>query len=136
MDSASSGSFKYRYNSEVSPSRLALPCSSNFTHNPEQRVVELVHHPLLQRNDGVIRNMDIFRTNLCATFRYVAQSDAQLILQQLRSGNAVHRMHFQSRHAHKKSWPAKLLVLIVISQHMANILAKKTLNALAKFLNP
>src|SRR5712675_1962512 len=83
--------------------------------NPNQRIVKFVHHPLLQRNNGVIRNVNIFRADLRATFRDVAKPDAQLILQQLRPRNAIHRMHFQSRHAHKKSRSAKLLVLVMVS---------------------
>src|ERR1700732_391499 len=152
IDSASSGSFKYPTNSAFaiasgipdfemvfsftsmgppwsSTTRkfchpaLTLPRSSNLTHNPNQRIVKLVYHPLLQGNDRVIRNMDILRADLRAAFRYVAKSDAQLILQQLRPRDAIHRVHIQPCHAHKKPRPAKLLVLVMISQNVAHVLA-------------
>src|SRR5688572_16058770 len=45
-------------------------------------------------------------------------------------------MHLQSGDAHEESWSAELLLFVVIAQDMANILAKKTLDALAEFLHP
>src|SRR5712692_10164834 len=44
-------------------------------------------------------------------------------------------MHFQSRDAHKKAWAPELFLLFVIAQHVANVLAEKTLDALAKLLH-
>src|SRR5258707_1347355 len=145
IDSASSGSFTYRYNSAFAIAsgipdfemvfsfrsrpirapceRLRLRRSSDFADNPHQRIVELVHYAFLQRNDRVVRNVDVLRTNLRATFRDVAKPDAQLILQQLRPRDAVHRVHIQPGHAHKKSRPAELLVFVMVSQDVAHVLA-------------
>src|SRR6266566_9427622 len=44
-------------------------------------------------------------------------------------------MHLQASGAHKKAWPPKGFVLGVVAQHVTNVLAKKTFDALAKFLH-
>src|SRR5437763_1712440 len=44
-------------------------------------------------------------------------------------------MHLQTRDAHKEAWPSELLLLIVIAQHVTNVLAQKTFDALAKLLH-
>src|SRR4051794_30789702 len=37
-----------------------------------ERIVKLVHHAFLERNDGVVRDVYIFRTNVGAALRDVA----------------------------------------------------------------
>src|SRR5260370_33998110 len=44
-------------------------------------------------------------------------------------------MHLETRDAHKETGTAKLLLFVVIAQHMTNVLAKKTLYAFAKLLH-
>src|SRR5438046_10487970 len=44
-------------------------------------------------------------------------------------------MHFQTRDAHKEAWASELLYLLVIAQHVANVLTEKAFNALAKLLH-
>src|ERR1700738_2098474 len=44
--------------------------------NPSERIVEIVHPPLFQRDDPIVRNLNVLRANLCATFRDVAVADA------------------------------------------------------------
>ena len=43
-------------------------------------------------------------------------------------------MHLQSGNAHKEARAAKLFSLVVITKNVTDVLAKKTLNALAKLL--
>src|SRR6266480_6515662 len=45
-------------------------------------------------------------------------------------------MHLQSSHSHKKARSSKLLVLIVLAQHVTNVLAEEAFNAFAEFLYP
>src|SRR5262245_29126244 len=45
-------------------------------------------------------------------------------------------MHLQTSDAHKETWAAKLFLLVMISQHVTDVLTKKTLNALSKLLYP
>src|ERR1700738_3500011 len=93
--------------------------ASNLPHDPNQRIIELVHNALLQWNDGIVGDVDVLRADLRATFRYIAKPDSQLILEQLRAREAIHRMHVQPGHAHKESRPAKLLIFVMISQDVA-----------------
>ena len=43
-------------------------------------------------------------------------------------------MHLESRHPHEKSRSRKLLLLIMIPKHVADILAEEAFNTLAKLL--
>src|SRR5882724_882772 len=45
-------------------------------------------------------------------------------------------MHFKPSHSDKETRPAELFVFIVLAQNVADVLAKKALNALAEFLHP
>src|SRR5271170_6316435 len=44
-------------------------------------------------------------------------------------------MHLKRSGAYEESWPTELLLLIVVAQDMADILAEEAFNALAKLLN-
>ncbi len=44
-------------------------------------------------------------------------------------------MHFQARNAHEEARPAELLLLVVIAQDVADVLAQEALDALAEFLH-
>ncbi len=116
------------------PPLLDFRRAANLANKHEQRIIELIHHSLLQRDDGIVGDMDIFRADFRAALSDVTKADAQLVLQHLRSRGTVERMHLQRGGAHEKPWPAKLFLLAVITQDVADVLAKETLNALAKFL--
>src|SRR5438128_461987 len=103
---------------------------------PTHRIVEVVNHSLLQRDDRVVRNVNILRANLGAAFGDIAESDAQIVLQQFSPRHAIERMHLQPGDANEETRAAELLLLLVIAQHVADVLAEETFNALAKLLNP
>src|SRR5205823_1914982 len=44
-------------------------------------------------------------------------------------------MHLQCGNVNQKTWPDELIVHLVIAQHVANVLAKKTFNAFSEFLH-
>ena len=48
----------------------------------------------------------------------------------------IERMHFQRGHKHQESRTNKGVIFVVIAQHMADILTKKTFDTFPKFLNP
>src|ERR1700733_2131728 len=116
------------------PSTLDFLRAANLADKHEQRIVELIHDPLLQRNDGVVGDMDIFGTDLSAALGDVTEADAQLFLQQTCAGGAVERMHLKRSGAYEEPRAAKLLLLAVVAQDEADILAEEALNALAKLL--
>src|ERR1700720_4123647 len=95
IDSASSGSFKYRYNSalaiaspipdlemvfsfrsmqppSVRPGFQLIRRSADLSCDPHQRIVITIDDALLQRNDGIVRDMDVLRTNFRAALRNIA----------------------------------------------------------------
>ena len=53
----------------------------NIRNKPAERIVELIHHALLQRNDRVVGDLDFFRTHLGAALGDVAVADAEIVLQ-------------------------------------------------------
>src|SRR5579872_7001223 len=115
--------------------RNAPSLAPDFPRDPNQRIVIPIHNALLQRNNRVVRNVNLFGTDFRAAFRDVAVSKPKLFFQQRHAIAIVERMHFQSRDANEKSRPAKLRLLIVVAQNVANVLAQETLDALPKFLN-
>ena len=44
-------------------------------------------------------------------------------------------MHFQRCDMNQETWPDEFVVHLVVAQHVANVLAKKTFNAFPEFLN-
>src|SRR6202030_2224715 len=157
IDSASPGSFKLRYSSalesasEIPPFEIDLSLSSmrspsragsglallapELAQEPSERVVEIVHDAFLQGDDRVIRDVDVLRAHFRAAFRDVAQADAELVLEEGSAGDAVERMHLQRRDAHEEARTAERVLLIVIAQDVADVLAEEALDAFAKLLH-
>src|SRR5207247_2385718 len=92
-------------------------------------------HTLLQGDDRVVRDRDVFRTNLCATFRDVAITDPLRLRELLDPVLCVQRMHFERCDVHEISGTNELLVQMMFSQDVAHVLTKETLDALSEFLN-
>src|SRR6266542_3568746 len=109
--------------------------AGQLSQKPTHRIVKVIHDSLFQGNDGVVGDVNVFGTDFGAAFGYVAESDAEFVFQQFSARQIVERMHFQAGDAHEEARAAELLNLLVIAQHMADILAKKALNALAKLLH-
>jgi hypothetical protein len=89
--------------------------SSDLSHQPQHRIIELIHYALFERNNGVIRDVDFFRANFRAALCDIAKPEAQLFFQQPDPRLAVKRMHFQASNPHEEPRSAKLLVLVVLS---------------------
>src|SRR6185503_18067389 len=95
----------------------------------------LVHHALLQRYYGVVGNGDPFRTNFRAALGDVAIADPMQILELLRAIDRVQRMHLERCRERDKSRPDEFVVLFMIAQHVADVLAEVALDAFPEFLN-
>jgi hypothetical protein len=48
--------------------------ASYLPHQPQHGIVKFIDHPLFQRDDCVVSNMNFFRTNLGTAFRNVAEA--------------------------------------------------------------
>ena len=70
-----------------------LSLARDFSQQPAKRIVKLVGHAFLERNDGVICDRDIFRTDLRAAFGDVAVADACFVLDVLQAIACIQRMH-------------------------------------------
>src|SRR6185369_16295901 len=95
----------------------------------------LVYDAFLKWNDSVIRNCNTFRTNFCTTFRYVAIAYAKEIFQFLGPILGVERMHFERGRVNQKPRSDEFLMLIMITKHVANVLAEVALDTLSEFLH-
>src|ERR1700730_547667 len=72
-----------------------LFCPSNLPHQHEYGIIKFVDHALLQRNDRIVRDVDILRTHFRAAFSNVAQTDAEFILEHACARLRIERMHFE-----------------------------------------
>src|SRR5947207_10935070 len=80
--------------------------------------------------------MNLLGTNFRAALRNVAVPQAKLILEQARAVESVQRMHFEAGHSNEESRAGELFLLVVLAKNVANVLAEKAFDALAKLLNP
>src|SRR5260370_6967344 len=117
------------------PLQLGFSGAADLADKHEQRIIVFIHHPLLERDDGVVGDMDIFGAYLSAALGDVAETDAQFLLQHLCSRDAVKGMHLKRSRTDEEARSAKLLLFAVLAQNMADVLAEKALNALAKLLH-
>src|SRR3954471_24840991 len=87
--------------SELVQSLLLLVCSvarattTDRAAQPGDRVVGAVRHPLLERDDRVVGDVDAFRTYLRAALGDVAVADAGLLAEQLTAVVGVQRVHLE-----------------------------------------
>src|SRR5260370_42028129 len=105
---------------------------------PEQHshgIVKLVDHALFERDDGVVGDVNVLRANLSTTLGDIAIAQAKLILQQAGAVATVERMHFQASDSNEEARAGELLLLVVFAKNMADVLAKKTFDALSKLLH-
>src|SRR5260370_14602667 len=117
------------------PLQLSFSGAADLTDKHEQRIIVFIHYPLLERDDGVVGDVDIFGAHLGAALGDVAEPEAQFLLQHLCPRDAVKGLHLKRSRAHEEARSAELLLFAVVAQNVADILAEKALNALAKFLH-
>ena len=117
------------------PLQLDFSGAADLADKHEQRIIEFIHYPLLERNDGVVGDVDVFRAYFSAALGDVAEADAELVLQHLCARDAVERMHLERGRADEEARSAKLFLLVVIAQDVADILAEEALDALAELLH-
>src|SRR5690606_12710765 len=99
------------------------------------RIVELINHPFLQRNDRVVGDGNVFWTDFRTTLGDIAVSDSVPTSQFADAVFGIERMQLKRCGIDQETRTDELIVLLVITQDMADILAKKTLNTLAKLLD-
>ena len=104
---------------------------------PRHRVVRGVDHPLLQRDDGVVGDLDVLGAHLGAALGDVALAQALLLLEELAPVVDVEGVHLQlGRAGEEPRTGVGRLVLLVVPDDVAHVLAQVALDALAELLAP
>src|SRR5580704_7387983 len=98
-------------------------------------MVELVDDTLLQRNDGIVGNVNIFGADFGATLRDVAEADAEVVLEQAGAIERIQRMKLEAGDTDEKARTAEFGFGVVLTKDVADVLAKKTLDTFAEFLH-
>lgn len=101
----------------------------------DNRIVKLVDDTFFERNDGIIRDRNLFWANLGTAFRDVAIADVELAFEGGDAIGSVEGVHLQSGSVDQKSRPDEFLMFVMFAQDMADILAEKTLDAFAELLD-
>src|SRR5687768_7080714 len=71
----------------------SFPPSAEDLHQPSNRIIKLVHHPFLEWDDPVVRDLDVLRADLRTALRDVAVPDAVLAFELGHAILDVERMH-------------------------------------------
>src|SRR6202034_1909905 len=117
--------------------RRALVAPPDLAAEPGHRVIGGVHHPFFHRDDGVVGDLDVLGADLGAALGDVAHAEPGLLSDQLAAVVGVERVHLELGEADEEPGPGVVgLVLLVISDDVADVLAHEALDALAELLTP
>src|SRR5918994_4593996 len=103
--------------------------------DPADRIVEPIDDPLLERNDRIVRDVNVLGAHGGAALRDVAVPHAVPSLQIRDAVGTVDRVHLERSVVDEKSRPDERIVQPVIPQHVAHVLAQETFDALPEFLD-
>src|SRR5437867_7451388 len=118
------------------PSRGLLLLGAELAQQPHDGIEELVGHPLLERDDRVVRDMDVLGADLGTTLRDVAEADAGRVLDEGRAVDRVERVHVEAGQLDEEARPReRALVLLVVADDVADVLAEEALDALVELLD-
>src|ERR687886_2473991 len=109
-------------------SRSVLTSAPDLAHQPLGRVVVLVGDALLEGDDGVVGDVDVYGADLRAALGDVAEAEAVLLLELAKAVRLVHRVHLEPLVPHEEARAGELLVLVVGAQDVADVLAHKALD--------
>src|SRR5215218_4307698 len=115
----------------------AVGASPQLAPEPGDRVVADVGDPFLEGDDGVVGDVDVLGADLGAALGDVAQPQAHLLAEQLAAVAGLQRVHLQLGVAdeHPRAGEAALVVLVV-ADDVADVLAQEALDALVELLHP
>src|SRR3954453_38805 len=95
-----------------------------------------IGNALLERDDRVVGDLDVFRADLGAALRDVAEADAGLVLQVAQPVALVRRVHLEAGRADEEARPEGRLLDLVVPEDVADVLAEEALDALPELLDP
>src|SRR6202521_5440838 len=79
-----------------------------------------VVHPLLERDDRVVGDVNVLRANLLAALGDVAVTDSGVSLEQRPSVEDVLRMHLEARDSNPQAGTEVSALHLVVAEHVAN----------------
>src|SRR5438128_2274677 len=100
-----------------------------------ERIVHLVDHPFFQRDDRVVGDVDLFRTDPGAALGDVAVPDAMQLLELPGPLFDVERVHLQRRDVGDDARADGRLGRLVLTDPVAQLLAEEASHALAGVLH-
>ena len=100
------------------------------------RIIELIDHPLLEGDDRVVGDLDVFRADHGAALGDVAVADPLGLLQIGNTIGGVQGMHFQRSAVDEMAWADEFVMLVVVAKDMADVLAQEALDAFPELLYP
>src|SRR5215211_7306018 len=106
----------------------------DLAHQPLGRIVVLVGDALLEGDDGVVGDVDVYRADFCAALGDVAEPEAVVLLEVGQPVGLVHGVHLQPLVPDEEAWSCELGLLVVGPQDVADVLAHKALYALLRFV--
>src|SRR5438874_4451759 len=117
-------------------SRELLLLGAELSQQPDDGIEEFVSHPLLERDDPVVGDVDVLGTDLGAALGDVAEADAGRVLDVGRAVHRVERVHVEAGQLDEEARPReRALVLLVIADHVTHVLAQEALDALVELLD-
>src|SRR5205814_8123266 len=102
---------------------------------PGDRIVVRADDALLERDDRVVGDVNVLGADLGAALRDVAEPEAVLRANEVDAIVRIERMHLQGRETHEEPWSGEApLVLLVVADDVADVLAQEALDAFVEFL--
>src|SRR5882762_4287905 len=117
-------------------SRGLLLRGAELAQQPHHGIEERVGHPLLERDDGVVGDVDVLGTHFGAALGDVAQPHAGRVLDEGGAVDGVERVHIEAGQLDEEARPReRALVLLVVADDVTDVLAQEALDALVELLD-
>src|SRR5579864_6112631 len=94
---------------------------------PDGVEVDVVHS-LFERDDGIVRDLDVLGANLRAALGDVAITDAGLPFEHRPAIKDVFRVHVEARDSDHEPWTVERTLRIMDAQDVAHVLAQEALD--------
>src|ERR1019366_4782149 len=105
--------------------------AAQLARHPLHRVPVGVGHPLLERDDRVVGDVDVLGADLGAALGDVAVAQPALVVEQIAAVEDVLWVHLQARHPYEEARPEETRAQIVGAVDVADVLAEEALDAAA-----
>src|SRR5918998_3837993 len=108
---------------------LRAPPAPDLAHQPLGRVVVRVGDALLEGDDGVVGDLDVYWANFGAALGDVAEPETVFLLEVAQATLRVLRVHLKPLRPHEEAGTGELGMLVVGAQDVADVLAHEALDA-------